>query len=113
MKIDIRATNLDLSDEVRAQGEQRIRFALGRFTLRLRSVSVVLTDVNGPRGGVDTSCRIRVVGIDGFEVQVTELERDPARAISCALRRTTRTVARIVARTRDPMPVRRHLRRAS
>jgi len=34
----------------------RLEFALGRFAGRVRSVSVSLTDLNGPRGGLDKKC---------------------------------------------------------
>lgn len=40
---------------------QRIlKSALGRFARRIQAIEVWLEDVNGPRGGADTRCRIKV-----------------------------------------------------
>ncbi len=40
--------------------ERRLRFALARFGERIERVVVFLTDLNGPKGGVDKACRILV-----------------------------------------------------
>jgi transcription elongation GreA/GreB family factor len=39
---------------------RRIETSVGRFARRIRRVAVWLEDVNGPRGGIDTRCRIEV-----------------------------------------------------
>lgn len=46
----------DLPDHI----ERRLRFALARFGERVERVVVFLTDLNGPKGGVDKACRILV-----------------------------------------------------
>ena len=47
--------------------QQRLRFALGRFADRVRSLTVRLSDINGPRGGRDKRCTIavRLAGLTG------------------------------------------------
>ena len=41
-------------------GARRLAFAFGRFGPLLRRVAVRLTDLNGPRGGVDKACPLAV-----------------------------------------------------
>jgi len=62
MNIDIRATNIDLTPAACRVWERRTLFALKRFAPRVRVVVIVLTDVNGPRGGNDTECLVRITG---------------------------------------------------
>ena len=113
MRIDIRATNIDLPSHVIEDASRRALFAFGRFAPRIRGVSMVVSDVNGPRGGVDTSCRVRVVGHDGWDVNVSDIDHDAARAVTCALGRAGRAVARRLDRLRDIHAPLRRQRRAS
>jgi ribosome hibernation promoting factor len=61
MELSIRGHDLDLSEPLRTYTKRRLQFSLGGFADRLRSVEVRLTDANGPRGGIDKSCAIRVI----------------------------------------------------
>ncbi len=56
---------------VRQRVERRLAFAIGRFHDRLGRVAVHLSDVNGPRGGVDKHCRI-IADVLGSEPVVVE-----------------------------------------
>ena len=58
MKIDIRSTNVPLSDALRDHTTHRLRFALRAMASRLDRVVVRLVDVNGPKGGPDKVCRM-------------------------------------------------------
>ena len=62
MKIVIRAHQVDLTPELRDHVRRRLEFALGRLGPAVRAVQVTLADVNGPRGGVDKQCRMRIAG---------------------------------------------------
>ena len=101
MRVEVRGTNVVVSEEARQGGERRALFAFGRFASRLRSVSVVLTDVNGPRGGLDTACRIRVKSRDGWTLTVSSIDHDLERAMTSALGRAGRAVARQIDRQND------------
>jgi hypothetical protein len=113
MRIYVRATNIALPDQARRHGIRRARFALGRFASRIRSVSIVLTDDNGPRGGADTSCRVRVTGRDGWTVTVSDVDHDVGRALTRALARTERAVDRLIDRQRGRDTSNQARRRAS
>ena len=60
MQVEIRGMGVTRSDALWAHVERRARFALGRFADRVVRVKIQLADVNGPRGGVDKRCRVRL-----------------------------------------------------
>ena len=74
--------------------ERRTLMKLGRFADAIHEVHVSLKDINGPRGGVDKRCLVRVKLNRGNDVIVQESAREAYEAVSGALDRTTRTVAR-------------------
>lgn len=82
--------------------QRRLEFALGRFASRVRSLRVRLSDVNGPRGGVDKQCVI-AVHLDRPRrlIVVEDVDADEAAAISRAAERAARTVARAVRAAAD------------
>jgi len=49
--------NLEASPSVRRDVEDLLLAAVDRFRSRVRTVNVSVTDVNGPRGGIDKKCR--------------------------------------------------------
>ena len=60
MDIEIRAHGLKLSAAQRLHVERRVGSALDRFEHKLRGVTVVIEDLNGPKGGAD----IKAVTLD-------------------------------------------------
>jgi hypothetical protein len=73
---------------------------LGRFARSIERVSVRIEDVNGPRGGIDQVCRIKVV-LKGLPSVVFE-GRDVSvnAAVDRALAGTERRVRRSLQRRR-------------
>ena len=80
--------------------ERRLRFALGRFGDRVRTVWVSLRDQNGPRGGPDKQCRIEVDGGRELRVVTEETHADLHFAIDRAAERTGRSFARALGRVK-------------
>lgn len=101
----VRTFGVDLDDEDRAYIRRRLGMKLGKFAAAIERVSVRVLDVNGPRGGVDKQCRVKVV-LDGLESVVVEAT-DPTKrtAIDGALDRTDTAVERRLGRRRT-LPVR-------
>lgn len=94
MKIDIRSRSLKMTDTLKNYVDRRIRFALGRFSQRLESVRIMLQDLNGPKGGVDKRCKVHVAILPSFSVIIEETDVELESAVSRALDRAGRTVAR-------------------
>lgn len=100
MQIDIQARDFPLTEGIREHVESRVRFSLTRFRDRLHRVNVRLSDVNGPRGGVDKRCRVhlRVEGLP--DIVIDDIEQDLYAAISRSTGRAERTLGRQLHRAR-------------
>ncbi|HVJ22229.1 MAG TPA: HPF/RaiA family ribosome-associated protein [Polyangiaceae bacterium] len=81
-------TNAAFEDHMR----KHLGFKLGKVASHIESVTVSFEDVNGRRGGVDTSCRIKVVLSHMASVLVEELGFDAAEAFDRAATRVEQAV---------------------
>lgn len=99
MKIEIRGRS-KLPDHLRAHVERRVRFALSRFGSRIQRVTVRVSDLNGPRGGVDQQCRVVAhLGALG-QLTVESVDGNMSAAVDRAADRIGRSVARTIERSR-------------
>jgi hypothetical protein len=98
---NIRLDSVTLDDDDREYIRRRLGEKLGRYASSVERVSVRLRDVNGPRGGVDVRCRIKVV-LSGFPSVVAEHQASTFRpALTAALASVARTVRRTLQRRRQ------------
>lgn len=104
MRLTVKFRNIESSDEIHELVERRVRFALGRFGDHIQRTDVVLTDVNGPRGGTDQHCTLTVIlpSASPTVIEVTDIE------IMAAVGRAAERAARHV---RDNLKRRRDLQR--
>ena len=109
MKMEVRANQRRVGATLRHHIEKRLRFALGRFGRQIQAVKVQLSDLNGPRGGVDQCCRVEVNLVSGGRLIVEDTQSYLYAAISRAAERVGRVVARHLARQRGaqriPIPL--------
>jgi CBS domain-containing protein len=79
---------------------RKLGMRLGKFAASIERVTVRLSDVNGPKGGVDHKCLIKVV-LSGLPSVVVE-QRDSAlqRAVNAAIGAAAKAVRRSVQRRR-------------
>jgi hypothetical protein len=83
-----------LPSELREYAGWRIRFRLGRFAARLKSLSVRLTAVHGPGGELRNCCHIRIeAGLDR-PVVISECRAGVREAIAFATERAERALRR-------------------
>lgn len=99
MELDVRGRHLQVSPALRTHLKRRLGFALDKVAHRVASISVRLEDVNGPKGGLDKRCRIRVAGARGGVVVVEEYASDAYVAVDLAAARAGRAVLRSLGRT--------------
>lgn len=100
MRVAIHSSGFAMTSALRAYTEHRLATALGWARRHMRKLAVWLSDVNGPRGGVDKRCKIQVQLDNGREVIIEECEADLYAAIGRAADRADRAVVRQVERTR-------------
>lgn len=101
MRMTIQANGFAMTGALRAYTEQRLATALGWARVHTRKLVVSLSDINGPRGGVDKRCKIQVRLDGGRDVIVEDTEADLYAAIDRAADRADRALVRQVERTRD------------
>ncbi len=101
MDIEIRAHGLKLTAAQRAHVERRVGAALDRFEHKLRAVTVMLEDLNGPKGGADTRCKIRARGDRGLAALAQATDISVTASVDRAADAIGRNVAKVVARRRD------------
>ncbi|MGB5259488.1 MAG: HPF/RaiA family ribosome-associated protein [Gammaproteobacteria bacterium] len=94
MQIAIQARGFSLTDTLENHVSNRLGFTFSRASSRVRRVYVRLSDLNGPRGGVDKRCLIEV-RLDGLPAVVVEdVQPDMYTAVDRAAGRAARTVMR-------------------
>lgn len=77
-------------------------FALTRFSRTISTVTIRFDDANGPKGGVDQRCTVTIRLIrPGEDLVVTHADADPFAALSRAMVRAARVVARRLERRRS------------
>jgi putative sigma-54 modulation protein len=101
MRIDIHTAKFDLTDGLREHTERRVQFALSWAHANIRKISVRLSDINGPRGGADKSCRIQIPLARGKNIVVEDVEADLYVAIDRATDRAARAMGRELDRMRE------------
>jgi hypothetical protein len=101
MEISIVDRSGEMTNETHEFAERRICFALSRFSSKIRRITLVLEDLNGPRGGVDKSCRITVELRRMSDVVLTARDNEVRPCVARAAERVGRAVARAMERDRQ------------
>ncbi|MEY4094729.1 MAG: hypothetical protein RLZZ53_1928 [Acidobacteriota bacterium] len=97
----------EVPEAIAERARRRVRFALDRFGNRVRSVRVRITDINGPRGGVDKQCIVAVRLQHPTRLMLIEhMAADFGEAVDRAADRAGRSVARVARALAAWTPVR-------
>lgn len=105
MKLTIRTRHLLLSPETHEDIRRRIDLAFDRIRPWIRDIDIMLADINGPKGGADKQCRLRVRGRGMTSIVVEQLGVDPLATVSSAAERAEQVVLRKLARRRSFAPL--------
>jgi len=101
MRVDIKTSGFDLTEGLRDHAQKRLEFALGWARYDVSRVSINLSDINGPRGGKDKRCQIRIPLPGNRDVVIQDTESDLYAAIDLAADRASQTLERRLCRLRD------------
>ena len=94
----VRLIAVELDNVERAYIRRKLRMKLGTFATSIERISVRMTDMNGPRGGIDQVCNVKVV-LSGLPSVVIERRHAALHAaIDVALHATEQAVRRRVRR---------------
>ena len=79
----------------------RVQFVMRRLSWLVPRARLQLSDVNGPRGGVDKRCQVEFKTGAGTVVVIASVSRDWRSAIDSALSRASRALLRQWRRSQD------------
>ena len=95
--------------QLRELAVQRLQFVLRRLRGLVPRARVRLSDVNGPRGGVDKRCQVELNTEGAGTVVITALARDWRTALDSAMARAARSLAHSWQRNQRPTrPIQRN-----
>ncbi|MHB1201210.1 MAG: HPF/RaiA family ribosome-associated protein [Polaromonas sp.] len=87
--------------QLRTLAVRRVRFAMRRLTWLVPRVRVQLSDLNGPRGGIDKRCQVELMTNNTDSVVITSIARDWHSALRSALSRAARALLHNWQRARN------------
>lgn len=105
MKLEIRTRHIVMTPEALAEAHRRVTVSLARISPWIRSVDIRLADINGPKGGADKLCRVRIRGRSMPSVVVEHVGTDVLAALAFAVERAEQTIVRKMARRRSFAPL--------
>jgi ribosome-associated translation inhibitor RaiA len=80
--------------ELRDMAVRRLRFVMRRLTWLVPRAKVRLSDINGPRGGIDKRCQVELKTDVMGTVVITAMAGDWRTALDSALARASRVLTR-------------------
>ena len=87
--------------DLRDLTERRVRFVLRRLGWLVPRAEVQMSDVNGPRGGIDKRCQVELRTDGAGSVVVASVASDWRTALDNALARAARFLIRLWRRSTD------------
>lgn len=100
MNFDIQSHGFSITAALADYTVRRLRFVLTHHGDRIRRIVVRMGDINGPRGGIDKFCRIRVYLSNAPMAAIGEVGSEMYAAINRAADRIGRGVAKQLERSR-------------
>lgn len=95
--------------QLRKLTERRVRFVLRRLGWLVPRADIHLSDVNGPRGGLDKRCQVELRTDGAGSIVVASLAKDWPSALNQALERAARYLVRHWQRSGDTCRLRQRL----
>lgn len=98
MNIEVRFRGIEPSDALRDHASRRIHSHFSRFDQEITAVLVRISDINGPKGGIDKRCQVTVRGPLFGSATLDDLSGDAYSAIDMAVERVGQMVGRELER---------------
>ncbi len=110
MKIDITLQQSCSDHKISDKIDEQARSALSRFATTIQTVTIRITDANGPKGGIDIRCVVSMKLTSTGEVILHGEGENVFSALNQCLSRADRAISRNLDRRRNT-PIRMHRRR--
>jgi hypothetical protein len=91
------------SAQLKEESLQRVRFVLRRVSSFVPHARVQLSDINGPRGGLDKRCQVELKTDNAGTVVISSIASNWRTALERSLRRAVRTLTRSLQRAKRPV----------
>lgn len=104
MNVTIRSRHVSLTPEDEAELRHRVRRAFERVHLLIEAIDITIADTNGPKGGADKQCRLRVRGRSIPRIVIESVGVDVLSTVAVAADRAQHVVLRKAARRRRFVP---------
>jgi hypothetical protein len=104
MKLTIRLRHLEIPTAMYQEIWRRVHTALGRVSPLIEEVELTISDLNGPKGGVDKRCRLNVRGRGMPVVSIEDVGVNLVATAAMAAERAEQTILRRLARRRAFAP---------
>lgn len=98
----LRTFGVDIDKATKDYVRRRLGVRLGKYAPHIERVTVRFTDTNGPRGGVDVDCDVKVVLSGQRSVVYGQRGSEPREALDLATPGVVRAVQRALERARRP-----------
>jgi putative sigma-54 modulation protein len=98
--VDVRVIGVDLDADDHTYLRRKLGARLAKFARSIDCVSVRFSDLNGPRGGIDQVCCVKVLLAGRPGVVVIRRDATPRAALDAALHASEHAVGGIVGRRR-------------
>ena len=100
MKLEIRVRGVEAADALREHAARRVHFHLSRFGHEVAAVVMRISDLNGPKGGIDKRCQITVTGPRLGSATLDDRSSDAHSAVDLSVERISRAIGRELERAR-------------
>lgn len=98
MNVYIHFRNVPNNQDAREYIQHKLSFSLRRFEHQIESVSVTLSDANGPKGGIDQRCVFVIKPAGLQEIVINEAQATQESAINRCVSRASMALARQLKR---------------
>lgn len=98
MNIQVKFRNVKINSAAIKQVRNRLSSAFARTKDTIQSVSIIVSDVNGPKGGADKLCRILIKSAQLPDIVITENQSSISAAIDRCIARARQSLSRKLKR---------------
>jgi putative sigma-54 modulation protein len=103
MNIQVNFRNIKNNSAAIRQINHRLSFAFSRVQDAIQSISVIVSDVNGPKGGIDKLCRILIKSPHLTDIVISENQSNMTVAIDRCIARARQSLSRKLKRNKQSL----------